>query len=136
VNHMSATVDEEKIRTTLKELASRTADIEGIALVSYDGLMIANALQRDSPQEMVAAITATLLNLGKLSVEVLQLGSLEQVFIKCQDGYIVIGRAGDTSVVTILAKREAKLGILMDEANRAGETIVKLQEPASRKKGK
>jgi hypothetical protein len=133
---MSNSFDEEKIKTTLKELASRTAEIEGIALVSYDGLMIANALQRDSPQEMVAAITATLLNLGKLSVEVLQLGNLEQVFIKCHEGYIVIGRAGDTNVVTILAKREAKLGILIDEANRAGEAIVKLQEPVSKKKSK
>jgi predicted regulator of Ras-like GTPase activity (Roadblock/LC7/MglB family) len=133
---MSVPFDEEKIKTTLKEVASRTAEIEGIALVSYDGLMIANALQRDSPQEMVAAITATLLNLGKLSVEVLQIGSLEQVFIKCHDGYIVIGKAGDTSVVTILARRDAKLGILIDEANRAGEAIVKLQEPVTKKKGK
>jgi hypothetical protein len=133
---MSASIDEEKIKTTLREVASRTAEIEGIALVSYDGLMIANTLGRDSPQEMVAAITATLLNLGKLSVEVLQLGSLEQVFIKCREGYIVIGRAGDTSVVTILARPDAKLGILIDEANRAGEAIVKLQEPASKRKAK
>ena len=133
---MSASIDEERIKTTLREATSHTADIEGIALVSYDGIMIANALQKDSPQEMVAAITATLLNLGKLSVEVLQLGSLEQVFIKCHDGYIVIGRAGDTSVITMLAKREAKLGILIDEANRAAEAIIRLQEPATKKKGK
>jgi predicted regulator of Ras-like GTPase activity (Roadblock/LC7/MglB family) len=133
---MSASLDEEVIKTTLKEVTSHTAEIEGIALVSYDGIMIANALQRDSPQDMVAAITATLLNLGKLTVDVLQKGSLEQVFIKCHDGYIVIGRAGDTNVITMLAKREAKLGILINEANRAAEAILRLQEPATKKKGK
>jgi predicted regulator of Ras-like GTPase activity (Roadblock/LC7/MglB family) len=133
---MSASIDEEVIKTTLKEVTSHTAEIEGIALVSYDGIMIANALQKDAPQDMVAAITATLLNLGKLSVDVLHLGSLEQVFIKCHDGYIVIGRAGDTSVITMLAKREAKLGILMDETNRAAEAILRLQQPTTKKKGK
>jgi predicted regulator of Ras-like GTPase activity (Roadblock/LC7/MglB family) len=133
---MSASLDEEVIKTTLKEVTSHTAEIEGIALVSYDGIMIANALQKDSPADMVAAITATLLNLGKISVDVLQLGSLEQVFIKCHDGYIVIGRAGDTSVITMLAKREAKLGILIDETNRAAEAVLKLQEPVTKKKGK
>jgi predicted regulator of Ras-like GTPase activity (Roadblock/LC7/MglB family) len=118
--------DIEKLRDVLRGIASQTADIEGAALVSYDGIMIANAMQRDSPAEIVAAITATLLNLGKMSVDMLQLGSLDQVFIKCQDGFIVIGRAGDTNVVTLMAKRDAKLGILINEMNRASEAVLKV----------
>lgn len=124
----------DKLKDVLRGVASQTAEIEGAALVSYDGIMIANALQRDSPQEIVAAITATLLNLGKMSVEVLQLGTLEQVFIKCQDGYIVIGRVGDTNVVTLMAKREAKLGILIDETNRAAEAVLKVLGETPKKK--
>jgi predicted regulator of Ras-like GTPase activity (Roadblock/LC7/MglB family) len=131
---MGTSFDLDKIKDLLKEVTSRTAEIEGAALVSYDGIMIANALQRDSPQEIVAAITATLLNLGKLSVEVLQLGNLEQVFIKCQSGYIVIGRAGDTNVVTLIAKRDAKLGILINETNKAAEDLLKVLGEAPKKR--
>ena len=126
--------DVDKLRDVLRGIASQTADIEGAALVSYDGIMIANALQRDSPAEIVAAITATLLNLGKMSVDVLQLGGLDQVFIKCQDGYIVIGRAGDRNVVTIMAKRDAKLGILINEMNKASEAVLKVLGETPKKK--
>ena len=126
--------DVDKLRDVLRGIASQTADIEGAALVSYDGIMIANALQRDSPAEIVAAITATLLNLGKMSVDVLQLGGLDQVFIKCQDGYIVIGRAGDSNVVTIMAKRDAKLGILINEMNKASEAVLKVLGETPKKK--
>jgi hypothetical protein len=129
-----STFDMEKIRDVLRSIASQTAEIEGAALVSYDGIMIANALQRDSPAEIVAAITATLLNLGKMSVDVLQLGSLDQVFIKCQDGYIVIGKAGDTNVVTLMAKRDAKLGILINEINKAADAVLKALGETPRKK--
>jgi predicted regulator of Ras-like GTPase activity (Roadblock/LC7/MglB family) len=126
--------DIEKLRDVLRGITSQTADIEGAALVSYDGIMIVNALQRDSPAEIVAAITATLLNLGKMSVDMLQLGGLDQVFIKCQDGYIVIGRAGETNVVTLMAKRDAKLGILINEMNRASEAVLKVLGETPRKK--
>jgi predicted regulator of Ras-like GTPase activity (Roadblock/LC7/MglB family) len=131
---MSSSIDLEKIKDVLKGVISQTGEIEGAALVSYDGIMIANALQRDSPAEIVAAITATLLNLGKMSVDVLQLGGLEQVFIRCQDGYIVIGKAGDTNVVTLMAKREAKMGILINEMNNASEAVLKVLGETPKKK--
>jgi predicted regulator of Ras-like GTPase activity (Roadblock/LC7/MglB family) len=129
---MSSKVDPEKIKDTLKEVTAHSADIEGAALVSFDGLMVANALHADSSSDMVAAMTATLLNLGKLSVDMLQLGSVEEVFIKCQDGYIVIGRAGERNVITLLAKRGAKIGILIDEIKRAAEGLTKLEEEAKK----
>nr|MDO8098883.1 roadblock/LC7 domain-containing protein [Candidatus Njordarchaeota archaeon] len=129
---MSSKLDPEKIKDTLKEVSAHTADIEGAALISYDGMMIANALHADSSSDMVAAMTATLLNLGKLSVDMLQRGAVEQVFIKCQNGYIVIGKAGEHSVITLLARREAKIGILINEINRAAETLLKMEDEAKK----
>jgi predicted regulator of Ras-like GTPase activity (Roadblock/LC7/MglB family) len=129
---MSSKLDHEKIKDTLKEITAHSADIEGAALVSFDGLMVANALHAESSSDMVAAMTATLLNLGKLCVDMLQLGSVEEVFIKCQDGYIVIGKAGERNVITLLAKRGAKIGILIDEVNRAAQGLQKLEEEAKK----
>ena len=129
---MSLALDPEKIKGMLKEISAHTADIEGAALVSYDGMMIANALHADSPSDMVAAMTATLLNLGKLCVDMLQRGEVEQVFIKCQNGYIVIGKAGERNVITLLARRDAKIGILMNEIARTGEALLKLEREAKK----
>ncbi|WXG47524.1 MAG: roadblock/LC7 domain-containing protein [Candidatus Atabeyarchaeum deiterrae] len=133
---MDVPVDVEKIRFALKEITGRTAEIEGAALVSYDGMMIANALHGDSSQDVVAAITATLLNLGKLSADVLQLGGVEQVFVKCTDGYIVIGRVGDHSAITLLARREAKIGILISELGRAAEAILEVEKERGKEEEK
>jgi predicted regulator of Ras-like GTPase activity (Roadblock/LC7/MglB family) len=135
---MSSSGTSDRIKETLKELTAHTADIEGAALVSYDGMMIANVLHADSPSDMVAAMTATLLNLGKLCVDILQRGEVEQVFVKSQHGYIVIGKAGERNVITLLARREAKIGILMNEIKRTAADLVKLEselkQPAETKK--
>nr|MDO8135421.1 roadblock/LC7 domain-containing protein [Candidatus Njordarchaeum guaymaensis] len=129
---MSSTLDPERIKDKLKEVTAHTADIEGAALVSYEGMMIANALHADSSSDMVAAMTATLLNLGKLCVDMLQRGAVEQVFVKCQNGYIVIGKAGERNVITLLARRDAKIGILMNEVNRTAEILLKLEDEAKK----
>lgn len=129
---MSSTLDPERIKDKLKEVTAHTADIEGAALVSYEGMMIANALHADSSSDMVAAMTATLLNLGKLCVDMLQRGAVEQVFVKCQNGYIVIGKAGERNVITLLARRDAKIGILMNEVNRTAEILLELEDEAKK----
>jgi hypothetical protein len=125
-------VSADRIKETLKDLTTHAADIEGAALVSYDGMMIANVLHADSPSDMVAAMTATLLNLGKLCVDMLQRGEVEQVFVKSQNGYIVIGKAGERNVITLLARREAKIGILMNEIKRTAEELLKIEDEVKR----
>lgn len=129
---MSSSVSADRIKETLKDLTAHTADIEGAALVSYDGMMIANVLHADSPSDMVAAMTATLLNLGKLCVDILQRGEVETVFVKSQNGYIVIGKAGERNVITLLARRDAKIGILMNEIKRTAEDLLKLEDEAKK----
>jgi hypothetical protein len=48
----------------------------------------------------------------------------------------VIGKAGDTNVVTLMAKREAKMGILINEMNNASEAVLKVLGETPKKTSK
>ena len=53
-------------------------------------------------------------------------GNLDQVYIKGTDGFIVLTAIGDEAVLTALAHKKAKLGMIFLEMRRAAEILVKL----------
>ena len=50
-------------------------------------------------------------------------GNLEQVLIKGAQGYVVMTSAGDEAVITVMAKSNAKLGLIFLDVKRAAERI-------------
>ena len=113
----------ENIVRLLKELQGSTPDIGASAVVSLDGLIMASALPSDVEEERVAAMSAALLSLGERTTEELQNGHFEQLFIKGDDGYVVLMNAGSEAVLTVLASKNAKLGLLFLDMKRSAEKI-------------
>ncbi|MBU7009780.1 MAG: roadblock/LC7 domain-containing protein [Theionarchaea archaeon] len=74
----------------LKDLEATTPDIEASAVVSVDGLMIASALPRDVEEDRVAAMSAAMLSLGERTASELARGGLSEVYVKGENGYIVL----------------------------------------------
>jgi len=50
---------------------------------------------------------------------------LEQVLIKGDKGYVLMTHAGAEAVVAVLAKPEARLGLIFLDVKRAAEAITK-----------
>jgi predicted regulator of Ras-like GTPase activity (Roadblock/LC7/MglB family) len=94
-------------------------DIEASALVSVDGLMIASALSAQVEEERVSAMSAAMLSLGDRIAEELSRGSLDQVFVRGEDGYVLLMSVGEEAVLTALARKNAKLGLIFLEMRRA-----------------
>jgi len=80
----------EVLTEILKEFKSSSADVQASAVVSTDGLIIASELPQDVEEDRVAAMSAAMLSLGERTSKELMKGSLEQVFVKGQDGYILL----------------------------------------------
>lgn len=110
----------------LKELEATTPDVEASAVVSTDGLIIASALPQDVEEDRVAAMSAAMLSLGERTSQELKRGSLEQVFVKGVSGYILMMGAGEEAVLTALARKDAKLGLVFLDMKRTAEEISKL----------
>jgi hypothetical protein len=116
----------EKLTEMLKELSGTSPDIEASAIVSTDGLVIASALPKDVEEDRVAAMSAAMLSLGERTSKELMKGSLEEVFVKGQNGYILLLGAGEEAVLTALARKDAKLGLVFLDMKRAAEEIGKV----------
>lgn len=110
----------------LRELQASSPDIEASAVVSVDGLSIASALPQGVEEDRVSAMSAAMLSLGERISGELGRGGLEQVYIKGDDGAIVLTSVGAEAVLTALARPEAKLGLIFLEMRRAAEDLTKL----------
>ena len=110
----------------LEELKSSSADVEASALISTDGLMIASALPQGMDEDRVGAMSAALLSLGDRAARELVRGTLERVLLQGQQGYVIMSFSGSEAVLTVLAKPNAKLGLLFLDIKRAAEALSKL----------
>ena len=110
----------------LRNMQAAAPDIEASAVVSVDGLIMASALQQGVEEDRVSAMSAAMLSLGeRISTELGRKG-LEQVSIKGDKGSIVLTSIGEEAVLTVMARQEAKLGMILLEMRRAAEDIFKL----------
>jgi uncharacterized protein len=109
----------------LRELQSSSPDIEASAVVSVDGLTIASALPPDAEEDRVSAMSAAMLGLGEKITKELGKGHLEQVYIKGDNGYVIIMSIGEDAVLTALARDHAKLGLIFLDMRRAAEDLAK-----------
>ena len=113
----------DRLTQILKDLEATTPDIEASAVVSVDGLMIASALPRDVEEDRVAAMSAAMLSLGERTASELARGGLSEVYVKGETGYVILMAAGENAVLTALARKDAKLGLVFLDMKRTAEEI-------------
>lgn len=116
----------EQMVARLKDLQISTPDIEASAVVSVDGLIIASALPPDVEEDRVSAMSAAMLSLGERIAGELGRGILDQVYIRGAHGYVILSSVGEEAVLTVLARQDAKLGLVFLDMRRAAEDLSRL----------
>lgn len=111
------------LNSILSDLNGTSADIEASAVISTDGLVMAAALPADMDEDRVGAMSAAMLSLGDRTAQELARGNLDQVLVKGKKGYVLMAYAGTDSVITVIAKPQAKLGLIFLDVKRAAESI-------------
>ena len=107
----------------LKKLQISSPDIQASAIVSADGLIIASALPHNVEEDRVSAMSAAMLSLGeRISLE-LRRGELDQVYIRGDNGYVMLMAVGEDAVLTIMAGVNAKLGLIFLDIKRTAEVL-------------
>jgi uncharacterized protein len=110
----------------LREMQASSPDIEASAVVSVDGLSVASALPQGVEEDRVSAMSASMLSLGERITSELGRGTLEQVYLKGEKGYVLLLSVGEEAVLTTLAREHSKLGLIFLEMRRAAESLEKL----------
>ncbi|MCB9675655.1 MAG: roadblock/LC7 domain-containing protein [Alphaproteobacteria bacterium] len=116
----------ENITRALKALNTNTPDVEAAAVIDNDGLLIASAMPADIDDDSVAAMSAALLGLSERITSELERGEFELVMLRGADGYSVLVRCGPEAVLTVLAAKRAKLGLIFLDIMRSSKEIARL----------
>lgn len=110
----------------LRDLQASSPDVEASAIVSVDGLTIASALPSNVEEDRVSAMSAAMLSLGERISSELGRGSLDQVYIRGNSGFVILMSVGEDAVLTVLARERAKLGLLFLDMRRAVDDLLTL----------
>jgi predicted regulator of Ras-like GTPase activity (Roadblock/LC7/MglB family) len=113
----------EKLDAVMQNALNTVSGVEAVAVVSLDGLIMTSALPVDVDESRVAAMTAAILGLGERTAQEMNRGVLDQIYIKGANGYVMILAIGDMAVLTALADKHAKLGLLFVLLKRVAQQI-------------
>lgn len=113
----------ERLVRRLQELQMGTPDVEATAVISVDGLAIAASLPAGVEEDRVSAMSAAMLSLGERIASELGRGALDEVYVKGENGYVVLRAVGAEAVLTVLARQQTKLGLLFLDMRRASEDL-------------
>ena len=116
----------ERMVSELRDLQINTPDIEASAVVSVDGLIMASSLPAGSEEDRVSAMSAAMQSLGERIASELGRGYLEQVYIRGENGFVILMAIGEEAVLTVLARRQAKLGLVFLDMRRCVEELSKI----------
>ena len=73
---------------------------------------MASALPGTVEEDRVSAMSAAMLSLGERIASELARGSVDQVYVKGDNGYVILMAVGTEAVLTALARKGAKLGVI------------------------
>jgi uncharacterized protein len=116
----------EQLVSRLRDLKASSGDVEAAAIVSVDGLSIASDLPAGTEEDRVSAMSAAMQSLGERISNELGRGALQQVYVKGENGYVILTSVGDEAVLTVLARKDAKLGLIFLDIGRAKQDLESL----------
>ena len=89
-----------------------THDIQGMILLSKEGLPIFSALIREVGDSLVSAVIATILNVSEYAVKELNRGRLKRILIQGVKGSIILSKVGSEVIMCTLVRNDARLGLV------------------------
>lgn len=116
----------EQLLEHLRNLQASSQDVEAAAIVSVDGLSMASVMPGGYEEDRVSAMSAAMLSLGERIAGELGRGTLDTVYVKGQKGYVILMAVGEEAVLTVLAREQAKLGLIFLDMSRSAKELAKL----------
>lgn len=111
-------INSQKIGYVLQSFVTTTADVQGSALVTHDGLPLASSLPSGMDDERVSAMSAAMLSLGERIGKELARGDIDRIYVEGSEGFSILTKCDEEAVFIVLASKAAKQGVLMLEIKR------------------
>jgi predicted regulator of Ras-like GTPase activity (Roadblock/LC7/MglB family) len=113
-------IEDEKTKTvqeTLSLLLSNSKEYSGAAIVGADGYIKFNRLEETRDESVVAAVAASLHNLGNRASRLLAMGNLKAGIIQGEEGNLLASPISRTSVFVGTLREKGNIHTALIEAN-------------------
>lgn len=111
------------VRPVLRELNSKSNEMEASAVISRDGLSVASVLGEGVDPDRLGAMCAALLGLADTTAKELDRGQLKQVLLHGEKGVLLLVHIGSTHVLALAAKPNINLGMVLLEARKTAQRL-------------
>ena len=116
---------QERIEAILNELKTATVDIQGLAILSPDGMMIVNMLG-DGDGDAGAAMGAAVGSLGGRVTETLKLGGFEELTVRGDKASLLLFDLDGSAYLMLKIAANSNLGLVLLEAREAREKLASI----------
>lgn len=103
----------EQIHNILADLKAAHNGVEGCILVTAQGLPIDSVLEGTADEDLISAMTASISSVSERVTKELGKGQINNISILGDHGYIILLDVTGRAVLTILAKTDANLGLIL-----------------------
>lgn len=116
----------EQLTAILNDLRSSSPDVEGAAVVSLDGFIMASVLPGNAEEDIISAMASALLGISERIAQELLGAEMAQVFVRTATGYVLLNAAGPEGMLVTLTNARAKLGLVFLDTRRASQAIAQI----------
>ena len=115
-----------KLKQILNDLESLDPEIEASAVIRSDGLLMASSFRIDIDRTLVAAMNAAILNISNRATTEMKRGKLQELILRADNGIIALINAGENVILSVIAKKDANVGLLLFEMKKAAKRIMEI----------
>ena len=120
-----AKTQREEIETILRKLSS-IGNVEGCAIVSRDGLLIADALPKNVDAEIFSSMSATMHGAAETAISELKKGVCQLTMAESDKSLVVSLGVNPTFILVSLAAKGVNLGLLRVEMKKVSSQIAQM----------
>ncbi len=103
----------------VEKLRRDNPDIAAAVVATADGFSVAADTGPNISADMLAALGADLLERAARSAQEFDRGQIHELYLGCENGFLVVARCGQDRALICLASSTATLGLLLIDVRRA-----------------
>lgn len=116
------TSKKEKLTQILQKITS-AGDVEGAAVITRDGLMIASELTESIDGDTFAAMAATMMGAAETAIQELKKSSPDRIIVESPKAKLITVGAGEQAILACIVNSTAKLGMILLNMKKASKQI-------------
>jgi hypothetical protein len=116
----------DELRFILQNLQAESDEIQGLSIISVQGLPIVSIMDESISETLTSAMAAAIQSVGERAADELKRGKLKRILLDGDQGTLILTAAGEHAILVSLIVKEAAVGVIFMLIDSAVKKIGKV----------